>query len=89
MFWFINTNQASKLINNSETDSELLPALIEVLDRKAIIAFAEEKNYKNIVPAVVKGNHILVIRTPIDINLAKEMNILKNQQQLLKWILII
>lgn len=63
-------------INNSETDSELLPALIEVLDRKAIIAFAEEKNYKNIVPAVVKGNHILVIRTPIDINLAKEMNIL-------------
>ena len=69
-------------INNSEIDSILLPEVISVLDRQAIIAFAEEKSYKNIVPSVVKGEHILVIRTPIDINLAKEMNILTTEMGL-------
>ena len=63
-------------INNAEIDSELIPELTKVLNREAIVAFAEEKTYKAIVPEVIKGNHILVIRTPIDINLAKEMNIL-------------
>lgn len=63
-------------INNAEIDSVLIPELTKALDREAIIAFAEEKTYKSIVPEVIKGNHILVIRTPIDINLAKEMNIL-------------
>jgi len=63
-------------VNNSDIDSELLPELISVLDRESIIAFAEEKTYKSIVPSVIKGNHLLSIRTPIDINLAKEMNIL-------------
>ena len=63
-------------INNAEIDSILIPELTKVLDREAIIAFAEEKTYKSIVSEVIKGNHILVIRTPIDINLAKEMNIL-------------
>ena len=66
-------------INNAEIDSELLPELISVLDRQVIVAFVDEKSYKNIVPAVIKGCHILVIRTPIDINLAKEMNILTTE----------
>lgn len=63
-------------INNKSVDIKLLPALMEVLDREAIIAFVDENTYKDIVPSVIKGNHILAIRTPIDINLAKEMNIL-------------
>lgn len=63
-------------INNKTVDSLLLPKLMEVLDRECIIAFADENTYKEIVPSVVKGGHILAIRTPIDINLAKEMNIL-------------
>ena len=63
-------------INNKNVDNLLLPELMSVLDRECIIAFAEENTYKEIVPSVIKGNHILVIRTPIDINLAKEMNIL-------------
>ncbi len=33
-------------------------------------------------PPVVKGGHILAIRTPIDINLAKEMNILTSDMGL-------
>lgn len=63
-------------INNDELDRQLLPALIDVLDRPAIISFVNENTYKDITPSVIKGGHKLVIRTPIDINLAKEMNIL-------------
>lgn len=66
-------------VNNAEIDSGLLPELMSVLDRQSIIAFVDEKSYKNIVPDVIKGGHILVIRTPIDINLAKEMNILTTE----------
>ncbi len=57
-------------------DKVLLPQFIELLDRESIIAYANENTYKIILPFVIKGNHKLVIRTPIDINLAKEMNIL-------------
>lgn len=74
-------------VNNKSVDVELLPALIDVLtnfapELQVIIAFADENTYKEIVPSVVKGNHILVIRTPIDINLAKEMNILTSDMGL-------
>ena len=61
---------------NDEIDNILLPALIELLERPCIVAFADENTYKQITPGVIKGGHKLVIRTPIDINLAKEMNIL-------------
>ncbi len=69
-------------VNNKSVDIKLLPALMEVLDREVIIAFADENTYKEIVPSVVKGGHILAIRTPIDINLAKEMNILTSDMGL-------
>ena len=69
-------------VNNKTVDSKLLPSLTEVLDRECIIAFAEETTYRAIVPFCVKGGHILVIRTPIDINLAKEMNILTSDMGL-------
>lgn len=68
--------------NNKSIDIKLLPALMEVLDREAIIAFADENTYKDIVSGVKEGGHILVIRTPIDINLAKEMNILTSDKGL-------
>lgn len=69
-------------VNNKSVDVKLLPALMEVLDREVIIAFADENTYKEIVPSVVEGGHILAIRTPIDINLAKEMNILTSDMGL-------
>lgn len=59
-------------------DSELLPELISVLDRECIISYGVEKNYKKIVPSVIKGGHYLVLKTPIDLTLAKELNILAN-----------
>lgn len=69
-------------VNNKSVDVKLLPALIEILDRESIVAFADENTYKEIVPSVIKGGHILAIRTPIDINLAKEMNILTSDMGL-------
>lgn len=63
-------------VNNKSIDEKLIPALVKVLDRKAIVGFADDMTYKSIVPSIVESGHILIIRTPIDINLAKEMNIL-------------
>ena len=62
--------------NNDSIDSELLPELIKILDKPAIISNANENTYKKIVPYVIKGGHKLVLKTPIDINLCKELNIL-------------
>lgn len=61
---------------NDNTDKELLPFLIEILDRESIVGIVNENNYKQIVPAAVNADHTVIIRTPIDINMAKEMNIL-------------
>lgn len=61
----------------NEIDEKLIPELIKSLDRKnCIISFATESTYKSIVPEVLKNNHYLVLKSPIDINLAKELNIL-------------
>lgn len=62
--------------NNSSTDKKLIPFLAENAPRECIISFAEEDTFEHIVPSIVKHNHILVLRTPIDINIAKELNIL-------------
>ena len=60
-------------VNNDAIDSELLPALTKIVDRQSIVAFANENTYKSIVPPVAAGGHIIVLRSPIDINLAKEL----------------
>jgi acetyl-CoA decarbonylase/synthase complex subunit delta len=67
---------------NKAIDVKLLPQLISVLDRECIISYIEENTYKEILPSIIKGGHIAVIRTPIDINLAKEMNILSTDMGL-------
>lgn len=59
-----------------EIDRVLLPELIKILDRECIISYVTEKTYKDIIPLVIKGGHYVVLKTPIDINLAKELNIL-------------
>ena len=61
---------------NDEIDIELLPELIKTLDRKCIISHVTEKTYKEIIPFVISGGHYVILKTPIDINLAKELNIL-------------
>ena len=68
--------------NNDNIDRELLPELMSVLDRECIISPANENTYKDIFPAVIKGGHRLVLKSPIDINLCKELNILASDMGL-------
>ena len=55
---------------------ELLINLMQLVNRECIFGIVDENNYKEIIPHAIKHNHTIIIRTPIDINLAKEMNIL-------------
>ncbi len=68
--------------SNNDIDKLLLPKLIQQLKQPAIIAGANDNTYQTIVPYITKGSHILVLRSPIDINLAKELNILSNDMGL-------
>jgi len=63
--------------NDDKLDKILLPELIEILDRECIISCATENNYKEIIPYTA-SKHFIVLKSPIDINLAKELNILSN-----------
>lgn len=59
---------------NDEIDEKILPELIQILEKPAIVGSVHEKTYKKIIPHCEK--HFVIARTPIDINLAKELNIL-------------
>jgi len=72
---------------DDDVDKHLLPELMSISDRECIIGIVNENNYKKIVPPAVKGGHTVIIRTPIDINMAKEMNILTGNLGLEKIII--
>lgn len=62
--------------NNKNIDKIILAKLAAEITTPVIIAFADDNTYEEIIPNVIKNNHLLVLRSPIDINLAKELNIL-------------
>lgn len=68
--------------NNNEVDVKLLPLLAKKAPKQCIISFIEDTSYEKILPSIIANNHLVVIRTPIDINLAKEMNILTTDKGL-------
>jgi len=59
-----------------EIDAKLLPELAKIADRKCTIGAVEEENFKQIAPTVKEYGHNIIARTPIDINLTKQLNIL-------------
>ena len=62
---------------SADKDAEVLPKIAEVCqDRKLILGPATDKNYKKIGAAAIAYKHTIVASTPIDINLAKQLNIL-------------
>lgn len=63
--------------NDDKLDKILLPKLASCLNQTSIIASANENTYKEIIP-FTKDKHFVVLKSPIDINLAKEINILSN-----------
>ncbi len=62
---------------NHDKDTEVMRKVAEICQGKAlIIAPIEEGDYKKIGATVIGYNHTAVASTPIDINLAKQLNIL-------------
>jgi len=63
--------------NNAEKDMEVLRKVAEVCEGKnLILAPVVEGNYKQIGATAIGYKHTVVASTPIDINLAKQLNIL-------------
>ncbi|MBN1189925.1 MAG: acetyl-CoA decarbonylase/synthase complex subunit delta [Dehalococcoidales bacterium] len=62
---------------NIEKDTEVLRAVAEACQgQKLIMGPLEEKNYKKIGAAALAYQHTIIASSPIDINLAKQLNIL-------------
>lgn len=59
-----------------DLDVPLLTALAKAAERKCTIGTVEEENFKDIAPTIRDYGHNIIARTPIDINLTKQLNIL-------------
>jgi acetyl-CoA decarbonylase/synthase complex subunit delta len=66
--------------SNVDKDAEVLPAVAEACaDKNIIIGPVQDKNYKKIGAAALAYNHTVIANSPIDVNLAKQLNILLGQ----------
>ncbi len=62
---------------NKDKDAEVLKAVAEACQGKSLaLGPVEEGNYKKIAAAAIGYGHIIIASSPIDINLAKQLNIL-------------
>ncbi len=61
----------------ADKDNEVLIAVAEATKGEQLaLGVCEEKNYRTIVAAALGNNHVVIGETPIDVNLAKQLNIL-------------
>jgi acetyl-CoA decarbonylase/synthase complex subunit delta len=61
----------------AELDNELLVAISEATKGERLaLGLCEDKNYRTIVATAMANDHLVVARTPMDVNLAKQLNIL-------------
>ncbi len=61
----------------AEADNALLVPICEAAAGERIaVGCCEDKNYRTIVAAALANGHIVIASTPIDVNLAKQLNIL-------------
>ena len=61
----------------ADKDNEVLVAVAEkTKGEQLVLGLCEEKNYRTIVAAALGNGHLVIAQTPIDVNLAKQLNIL-------------
>lgn len=61
----------------AERDNEVLVPVAEAAKGERIaLGLCEDKNYRTIVAVALANDHLVVARTPMDVNLAKQLNIL-------------
>lgn len=60
-----------------EVDNDLLVAVAEAAKgERLVLGICEDKNYRTIVATAMANGHLVSARTPMDVNLAKQLNIL-------------
>jgi acetyl-CoA decarbonylase/synthase, CODH/ACS complex subunit delta len=63
----------------AEIDNALLvPVAEETKGERLALGYCEDKNYRTIVATAMANDHLVVARSPMDVNLAKQLNILIN-----------
>jgi acetyl-CoA decarbonylase/synthase complex subunit delta len=63
----------------ADLDNEILVAISEATKGERLaLGLCEDKNYRTIVATAMANDHLVVARTPMDVNLAKQLNILIN-----------
>jgi acetyl-CoA decarbonylase/synthase complex subunit delta len=61
----------------ADLDNELLVAVADATKaERLVLGICEDKNYRTIVAAALANGHLVTARTPMDVNLAKQLNIL-------------
>lgn len=61
----------------SEKDNDLLVAVADAAKgERLVLGICEDKNYRTIVASALANGHLVSARTPMDVNLAKQLNIL-------------
>lgn len=61
----------------AEKDNELLVPIAEATKgEKIVLGICEDKNYRTIVATAMANGHLVQARSPMDVNLAKQLNIL-------------
>jgi acetyl-CoA decarbonylase/synthase complex subunit delta len=66
-----------------EKDNEVLVGAAEAAKgERVVLGNCEDKNYRTIVAAALANGHLVVAKSPIDVNLAKQLNILINDMRL-------
>jgi acetyl-CoA decarbonylase/synthase complex subunit delta len=67
----------------AERDNELLVAVAEAgAGERLALGLCEDKNYRTIVAAALAHDHLVMASSPIDVNLAKQLNILISDMRL-------
>ena len=64
-------------------DNELLVPVAEATQgERLVLGICEDKNYRTIVATAIANGHLVTARSPMDVNLAKQLNILINDMGL-------
>jgi acetyl-CoA decarbonylase/synthase complex subunit delta len=67
----------------AEADNELLLAVADAArGERIVLGICEDKNYRTIVAAAMANGHLVTARSPMDVNLAKQLNILINDMKM-------
>jgi acetyl-CoA decarbonylase/synthase, CODH/ACS complex subunit delta len=75
----VKTPVAVRPAGNNDKKNSVVTKCAEAAKRQVILGSAFQENYRTIVAAALASNHLLIAESPIDVNIAKQLNILITQ----------